>query len=108
MIKLCKFCGASIIYIKNPNGKYVPADEATVLYVPDKGGSDLIVTKDGLQLRARIVKDATLYGCKRGHRSHFVTCPVPESVRREQENRRNAKKVQPKRTAPMEQTKLWT
>lgn len=76
----CKSCGAPIIWIQSPKGKWIPCDEGLVPYVEDKNGKSSIVTQRGEIIRCRFVNADEATGF--GRVSHWGTCPNAEQHRR--------------------------
>lgn len=78
----CKKCGATIIFIKTPNGKWMPCDEGLVEY--HKGDTpdfeDVVVDDKG-----EIIKCTFDFQCDPDGLAripHWATCPYADDFRR--------------------------
>lgn len=63
----CKGCGADIYFMKTKNDKLIPVDMKTIDVI------DRVAMDNGRDV---------LFDSKRGHISHFATCPKAERFRR--------------------------
>lgn len=64
----CKYCRALIVYAESPNGRPMPAQKVTQLYM-DAGGGPLIQVKGVVGPDLAMRQGVDLYV------SHFQTCP---------------------------------
>ena len=81
MAKLCKACGATILFIRTPAGKSMPVDFEPVPYWQKAGTREKIVTTNGEVLSCELEGDLnTATGL--GFRPHWATCPHADSFRR--------------------------
>ena len=82
----CSKCGARIIWIKTPAGKWMPADEGLIAFRKDPDGKDYLVNQDGEVFRCTILDDGPhLLGDGPdglARRPHWATCPEADSFRR--------------------------
>ena len=71
----CKGCGQTIMFISMKSGKPIPVNP-TPVFIEDKNGDKIIVTKDGRIANGRqeIVTSQNQF-LTRGYISHFATCP---------------------------------
>lgn len=79
----CRGCGATIVWIRMPGGKYMPCDVSSVLYKECKGAAGKVVTPNGEVLSCELdvaPDDATGVG----YVSHFATCPQAGKFRRKE------------------------
>ena len=76
----CKSCGAPIIWIQSPKGKWIPCDEGLIPYKADRSGKDSIVTHKGEIVRCQLTFEGKADGM--GRVSHWATCPNAEQHRR--------------------------
>ena len=77
----CKKCGASIIWLKPPGGKWMPADEGLVPYRQNPAGKDLLLNDFGETIRCDILKDGSIpTGMAR--LPHWATCPYADEFRK--------------------------
>jgi hypothetical protein len=81
MAARCSSCGAAIVWIETPKGKYMPADEGMVPYKSDPHGKDSVVTQKGEVIRCRILTTPEeADGMARV--PHWATCPHADKYRR--------------------------
>jgi len=80
MASTCRKCGAPIIWLKTPKGKWMPADEGLVAYQQDQEGSDYVVTQDGELVRCYLEFDGKPTGMARI--PHWATCPNADDFRK--------------------------
>ena len=73
MSATCKSCGAPIIWLQTPKGKWMPADEGLVPYKENPEGKESIVTDRG----GGDPCDLTFEGWPTGMARipHWATCP---------------------------------
>lgn len=73
----CKACGARIVWIKTPAGKFMPCDSALVDYWLDSVGKDIIVKPNGEVVSCTLKPNGlnTKYPKGRGYVPHWATCP---------------------------------
>ena len=76
----CKKCGAPIIWLKTPKGKWMCADEGLKPYKAAKTGNDIVVTDRGETIRCKLEFDRFPTGLART--PHWATCPDADSFRR--------------------------
>lgn len=53
----CSSCGASIIWLRTPKGKWMPANEGLVPYYQNDEGKDFVVTDRGEMIRCDIITE---------------------------------------------------
>ena len=83
----CKKCGAPIIWLKTPKGKWMCADEGLVPYRTDPEGKDLVCNDYGEMIRCEILPEDE---CRAGKRNpsgraripHWATCPNADDFRK--------------------------
>ena len=80
MASTCKSCGAPIVWIESPKGKWIPCDEGIVPYKKDRRGPDSIVRQDGEIIRCRLTFDGEPDGS--GRMAHWATCPNADQHRK--------------------------
>lgn len=80
MAATCKSCGAPIIWIESPKGKWIPCDEGLIPYKQDRSGKEAIVTQRGEIIRCRLTFDGDPTGM--GRMTHWATCPNANQHRR--------------------------
>jgi hypothetical protein len=91
----CKTCGAEIIFIKTPSGRYMPCNPAKCEYVRnDATGKATIITLTGETVRADCppqipqikpndtISDITITHIEAGYVPHWATCPTASEHRR--------------------------
>ena len=77
----CKGCGASIVFVRTPNGKSMPCDETMVPYIERRGANGKIVTADGKVVSAEVTDDlGSSTGV--GYVPHWATCPKAVDFKR--------------------------
>ena len=76
----CKKCGANIIWLKTPKGKWMCADEGLKPYKETKAGKDLVVTDRGEMIRCDLEFDGPPTGMART--PHWATCPDAASFKK--------------------------
>ncbi len=77
----CKSCGAPIVWVKTPAGKWLPCDEGLLAYKQDdEAGGDTVVTDDGEVIRCHLHFDGFATGMAR--MPHWATCSEPDRFRR--------------------------
>lgn len=84
----CKKCGADIIWLKTPRGKWMCADEGLKPYRQNKAGKDTVVTDWGETIRCDLLSPED---CKAGRAiptglartPHWATCPEADSFRKQ-------------------------
>ncbi len=82
----CKYCGAPIIWIKTPRGKWMCVDEGLVRYRKRPDGKDILFTDRGESIKCDIIPDDVELDI--GHmptgmarRPHWATCPHADQAR---------------------------
>ena len=78
----CKGCGAEIVWIKTAGGKSIPCDPEQRVYWAKTGGKDKIVTLNGEVCSADLSGEPNKASGV-GYISHFATCPMAGSFRRQ-------------------------
>lgn len=81
----CKKCGADIIWLKTPKGKWMCVDEGLKAYEESKDGADYLVNDFGEVIRCNIlahedVRTGKATGMART--PHWATCPNADSFRK--------------------------
>lgn len=69
----CRSCGAPIIWLQTPKGKWMPADEGLVPYKENPEGKERIVTDRGEVIPCDLTFDGWPTGMARI--PHWATCP---------------------------------
>ena len=85
MASTCKKCGASIIWLKTPAGKWMPANEGLVRYRQNDEGKDYVVTDRGEVIRCDIINEKLPLGefpTGMARVPHWATCPFADSFRK--------------------------
>lgn len=87
---MCRKCGKLIRFLTTKKGKQMPVDSFSVQVVPRETGA-LFFLPDGSTVRGVETPQA---GPKTvtAYRSHFVTCPFAEQLRKPQEGKRDAER----------------
>ena len=81
MASTCKSCGAPIIWVQTPAGKWMPLDEGLVPYRQNDSGKSSVVDDHGVVIRCDIVTDGSIpTGLARV--PHWSTCPNADKHRR--------------------------
>ena len=80
MAAKCKACGAPIIWMETPSGKYLPCDEGLVPYRADRFGKQSVVAADGCVVRCTLDFEGKPSGL--GRIPHWATCPQADKFRR--------------------------
>lgn len=80
MAARCKACGAPLIWIETPKGKWIPCDEGMVEYQEDRNGKDVLVDQNGEVIRCRIRFEGKPSGTART--PHWATCTSPDKFRK--------------------------
>lgn len=106
--KKCAACGAPIVFIKTPAGRWMPCEKYPVAYQVNEDGEnqDILVDGEGKVFRGKIVRAGI--GCKMAHLPHWRFCPGAAQARKASKTARAAvKKKQEEPPAPTwEQTSL--
>ena len=76
----CKKCGAPIVWIQTPKGKWIPCDEGLKKYRQNSAGKESVVTDRGEVIRCDLAFDGWPTGMART--AHWATCPEADSFRR--------------------------
>ena len=92
---MCRKCGRIIEFITTKNGKQMPVDSFSVQVVPRETGA-LFFLPDGSTVRGVETPQA---GPKTvtAYRSHFVTCPFAEQLRKPQERQKIRERIEKER-----------
>ena len=77
----CRKCGAEIIFIRTPRGKYMPADPQLAPYKLGAGGGP-VITPEGEVIRGVGEPFGLEPADGRGYIPHWATCPNAEEFRR--------------------------
>ena len=85
MAATCKSCGAPIIWIQSPKGKWIPCDEGLIPYKADRSGKEAIVTQKGEIIRCNLTFEGKGDGA--GRIAHWATCPAANLYRRRKNGR---------------------
>lgn len=94
-MSMCRKCGKPIQFIKMESGKYMPCDVDLVEYWAEEGAPGKVITQrlketpNGKMEYEGIVVSCQFDGDKNkssgfGHISHFATCSVADSFRKEE------------------------
>lgn len=73
----CKACGAEIIFISTPNGRYMPCETKRIPCRINPLGRFTLIMPGGETVKADLLKESNLYG----YQSHFVTCPAANKLK---------------------------
>lgn len=79
--KKCKSCGAPIEWVLTQKGVKMPVNRGEVIILPDKSGSIVGLTLDGVVVKGNLSMNGTP-GSVKVRISHFATCPKAEYHRR--------------------------
>lgn len=85
MAAKCSRCGAPIIWIETPLGKWMPADEGLIPYKQNPAGKESVVTQDGEVIRCDLQFDGLPTGMARV--PHWATCPYADYFRKRGERK---------------------
>ena len=79
----CKKCGAPIVFIKTPKGKWMPCNEGMVEYLAGDAPEfdDYVVNQDGELIHCTFDFQCRPTGCARI--PHWATCPYADDFRRD-------------------------
>jgi len=80
MARTCKSCGAPLVWIETPAGKWIPCDEGLVRYKQDDAGRKAVVTQDGEIVKCEMEFEGLPTGMAR--LPHWATCPEADRFRR--------------------------
>ena len=81
MASYCKSCGASIVWLKSPKGKWIPADEGMIPYRKNPIGRGRLINDDGEIINCDLDPEkGTETGMARI--PHWATCPYADSHRK--------------------------
>lgn len=82
----CKSCGASIIWLRTPNRKWMPANEGLVPYKQCEDGKDYVVDDLGNLIRCNILEKDELppgqFPTGLARIPHWATCPAAAKFKR--------------------------
>lgn len=70
---VCSSCGASIIWLRTPAGKWMPANEGLVPYRQSDKGNNFVVDDRGNMIRCVLEFEGFPTGMARI--PHWATCP---------------------------------
>lgn len=77
----CRSCGARIIFIKSPKGRYIPCNPTVTRYKLEEGGKEKVVLDNGEVVSCRTdIHAEEMDGV--GYISHFATCPNAHAHRK--------------------------
>ena len=79
----CKACGAEIVWIKTPKGKFIPCNEGMVPYKASKNGGEVVVTDKGQVVFCFLDFEGQPTGL--GRTTHWATCPEAHKFKKEKE-----------------------
>lgn len=85
MAATCSKCGASIVWLKTPKGKWMPANEGLHRYKKSDEGKQFVVNDRGELIRCEIIEEQTRPGAPltgMGRIPHWATCPYADSFRK--------------------------
>ena len=80
MAARCKKCGAPIIWIKTPKGKWIHCDEGLHEYRADDDGPQVLINDSGKAIRCRLTFLGKADGLARI--AHWATCPNADDFRK--------------------------
>ena len=80
MATTCKACGAPLIWVETPKGKYIPCDEGLIPYKQDRAGKKAVVTDKGEVIKCETEFEGEPTGMARV--PHWATCPQADRFRR--------------------------
>lgn len=80
MASTCKSCGAPILWIQTPAGKWMPCNEGLVEYMRDMCGKETVVTDRGEVIRCSLTFPGPATGL--AHIPHWATCPNADRHRK--------------------------
>lgn len=79
----CKKCGAPIIWLKTPKGKWMCCDEGLLAYKANPNGKDILISDRGETIRCDIIETGPgIYPTGMARRAHWATCPFAEDFRK--------------------------
>ncbi len=70
---ICSSCGAGIIWLRTPAGKWMPANEGLVPYKQSTEGKSFVVDDRGNMIRCNLEFEGLPTGMARI--PHWATCP---------------------------------
>lgn len=86
MASTCRKCGAPIIWLKTPAGRWMPADEGLVPYKQDPEGKNYVVTDYGELIRCKILEKEDMapgqFLTGMARIPHWATCPNADEFRK--------------------------
>lgn len=108
-VRKCDACGAPIVFIKTPGGRWMPCEKYPVPYQVNEGGSnpDTLVDKTGRTVRGQITHGGI--GYKMAYMPHWQYCPGANRARKASRAAKAAAEKRKKETPPAptwEQTSL--
>ena len=77
---VCKACGAEIVWLRSPKGKWIPCNEGLVEYKADEDGEDSVINQDGEVIRCTFEFECKPTGLARI--PHWATCPDGDKWRK--------------------------
>ena len=81
---VCRGCGAWVLWVKTPKGKWMPCETEPVGVV-EAGGTDRIVTPGGRVLVGLIVDADDPRATAQGHVPHWVKCKQASRFRKDRD-----------------------
>lgn len=80
MNNVCSACGAPIIFLRTPKGKWMPADQGLVKYRENPEGKKFVVDDRGRLIRCDLEFEGLPTGMARI--PHWATCPHAKKFKR--------------------------
>lgn len=80
MATACKSCGAPIVFVKSPKGKFIPCDANLKRYKQTEDGKEIVITDAGEYVRCTFDFDGLPTGLART--PHWATCPHADQHRK--------------------------
>ena len=78
---ICKGCGASIVWIRTPNGKKMPCDQLMVRAMLRKGGRKKFILPNGEVVSGDYAR-ANEYGAIMAYETHWASCKAAKQFRK--------------------------
>lgn len=91
-MSVCKYCKATILWLKTPKGKWMCVDEGLKPYRENRDGKDLLINDKGESIRCDILEEKDCKAGKvivtgRARTPHWATCPGADQARAEARSR---------------------
>lgn len=78
----CKTCGAPIVFIGTPGGKYMPCDDCVVYYKQSNNGNETFITPNGETIKGERANPQKENVTGIAYVPQWATCNAPDKFRR--------------------------